>query len=268
MATGDVLSISNRALLSIGARKQVSSVMPSDGSAEANAISVLWTPTFESLARSAHWNALRKQRTLSLIQAAQGTPENPSGTSMAVPPTPWLYAYAYPDDCLDMQFVVPSLPVQVGGSVPATTINNAAGSWLPSGGQIVYAVATTYDTKNTPTLSILTNQCQAQAVYTVNQPNPAGWDSLFQAAMVASLAAFLVPALSLSLPMMQLSIGVAEKIIKQARTADGNEGVTTLDHTPDWMRARAGAGGYWSYGGFSTYGGYCNVAWPDYGGPA
>lgn len=264
MATGDILSISNRSLLSIGARNQVSSVTPSDGSVEANAISVLWTPTFESLARSAKWNCLRKQRTLSLLQAAQGTPENPQGTSMPLPPTPWLYAYVYPDDCLDMQFIVPSWPDQVSGGTPATSINNNAGPWLPNGGQIPYAVATTYSSNNTPTLSILTNQCQAQAVYTVNQPNPAGWDSLFQAAMVASLGAFLVPALSLSLPMMQLSISVAEKIIKQARVSDGNEGVTTLDHTPDWFLARAGGQGY-GLGLGCTYGGYYNMSWPAYG---
>lgn len=265
MATGNILSIANRSLLSIGARTQVSSISPSDGSAEANALSVLWTPTFESLARSARWNCLRKQQTLSLLQAAQGTPENPDGTTMDVPPTPWLYAYAYPDDCLDMQFIVPSWPIQTVGATPPTTTNNASGPWLPSGGQIPFAVATNYNAPNNgTTLVVLTNQCQAQAVYTVNQPNPAAWDSLFQAAMVASLGAFLVPALSLSLPLMQMAIATAEKIIRTARTMDGNEGVTVLDHTPDWFLARSGGQGY-AWGGVTNYGGYCySMSWPEY----
>lgn len=266
MATGDILSIANRALLAVGARAQVSSVFPSDGSDEGNSIAVLWTPTFESLARSAQWNCLRRQQTLSLIQAAQGTPENPNGSTYPQPPVPWLYAYAYPSDCLDFRYIVPSLPVQVGGSTPPTTINNASGSWLPSGGQIPYAVSTSFTSNGSPFIVILTNQCQAQGVYTCNQPNPAAWDSLFQAAMVASLGAFLVPALSMNVQLMQAQINTAEAMISKARAMDANEGVTVMDHLPDWMAARAGAQGYgWGYGGVTNYGGYCysSMSWPS-----
>lgn len=267
MATGDQLSIANRSLLSVGARSLISSLSPSDGSAEANAVSILYTPTFESLARAAHWNCLRKSVTLSLLAAAQGTPENPTGNAYPIPETPWLYSYAYPSDCLDMRYIVPSLPMSVGGSIPATTINNAAGSTVPSPGQIPYVVSSLSTPNNAPILQILCNQDQAQAVYTVNQPNPAAWDSLFQSAMVASLGAYLVPALSLSMALMQLSIKTAEAAIAIARVADGNEGVTTLDHLPDWMRARAGAnGGGWNGYGISTYGGYCSMAFPSMSG--
>lgn len=258
------LDVANRALLAIGARAQISSLNPSDGSEEANAISVLWQPTFESLGRAAHWNCLTRQVTLSLLQAAQGTPENPSGTAYPIPPTPWLYAYAYPSDCLDMRFIVPSLPMSEGGTTPATTINNASGTWLPSGGQIPFAVTTVTTPNGAPIVVILTNQDQAQAVFTVNQPNPAAWDSLFQAAMVASLGAFLVPALNLSMPLMQICIGQAERAIAIARAADGNEGVTSMDHLPDWMKARAGAQGFGGYN-FSNWGGYVNVLWPGEG---
>lgn len=266
----DQLSIANRSLLAVGARVQISSLNPSDGSVEANAVSVLFQPTFEALGRAARWNCLRRQVTLSLITAASGTPENPNGTSFTtLPPVPWLYQYAYPSNCLSMQFIVPSYPTNTGDSTPPTTINNAAGTSLPSGGMIPYVVTTVLDSNNNSTLVILTNQEQAQAVYTVNQPNPSGWDSLFQAAMVASLGAFLVPALSLSLPLMDRCIKQAEMAIIQARTADGNEGVTSMDHLPDWMRARAGAGGIvGSYGyGFFNNGAYCyqDMSWPSYG---
>lgn len=260
----DQLQIANRALLSVGARTQVSSINPSDGSQEADAISTLWTPTFEALGRSAHWNVLGKQGTLSLLAAAQGTPENPMGTG-PVPPVPWLYSYAYPSDCLDVRYIVPSYPSQSGGSTPQTTINNAAGTWIPTGGQIPYLVHTDSSIQNNPVLVVLTNQDQAQIVYTVNQPNPAAWDSLFQAAMVASLGAYLVPALSLSMPLMQLSIQTAEKAIAIARAADANEGVTTLDHLPDWIQARAGGQGY-GYGyGFTSWAGLQTMVWPGGG---
>lgn len=259
------LDIANRALLAVGARSQISSLSPSDGSVEGDAVTTLWQPTFEQLGRAARWNCLTKQATLSLIQAAQGTPENPDGTSYPIPPTPWLYAYSYPSDCLAVRYIIPSLPMNEGGGTPATTINNSAGTWLPTGGQIPFQVTTQYTSNNSPFLVVLTNQDQAQIAYTVNESNPAVWDSLFQAAMVASLGAFLVPALSLDMNLMALAIKQAEGAIKQARAADGNEGVTTMDHTPDWIIARAGAQGFGAYN-FSLWGGYVNMTWPGWEG--
>lgn len=265
MASGDILSICNRALLSVGARTQVSSINPSDGSVEANSLSVLFTPTFEALARSAHWNCLGREVALDLLMAASGTPENPNGTTLPVPPIPWLYAYAYPSDCLDVRYIVPSFPTNAGSSTPDTPINNAAATWLPNGGQIVYKVQTVLDSHQQSVLCILTNQDLATCVYTTNLQNPSTWDSLFQEGMVASLGAYLVPALSLSLPLMQASIATAEKAIARARAADGNEGVTVMDHTPDWFRARAG-GSNWGYG-FASIGGFqYSIGWPSFGG--
>lgn len=266
----DVVSISNRALLSVGARAQVSSVFPSDGSEEGNALAILWQPTFEALARTAQWNVLSQQVTLALLQAAVGTPENPTGTNYPVPPTPYLYGYAYPSDCLDMRYLVPSFPANTGTTpTPPTTASVAAATVIPGGSQIPYVVRQQKDLNGNPIITILTNQSQAQAVYTVNQPNPAAWDSLFQAAMVGALGAYLVPALSLSLPLMELSIKAAETAIAKARVADGNEGVTTMDHLPDWMRARAG-GSNWGPGwgpGIANYGGYVygDMSWPSGG---
>jgi hypothetical protein len=197
--------------------------------------------------------------------AAQGTPENPSGTLLPRPPTPWLYAYAYPSDCLLFRFIAPSLPFNVNGGVPQTTVNNSAMTWLPGGGQIPYAVSSVLDIHNNPEIVILTNQCQAQGVYNTDNSNPAFWDSLFQAAMVASLGAFLVPALSLSFPLMQMAIKTADGAIGRARAQDGNEGVTVMDHLPDWMVARVGGGSHHLGLNSSWWGGYFNMNWPDGG---
>lgn len=263
--TASVVSICNRALLSVGARTQISSINPSDGSAEADACATLFQSTFESLGRSANYNCLRKSTTLSLIAAAQGTPENPNGTSYPIPEFPWLYSYAYPSDCLKFNYIVPSNPIGVGGSPPQTTINNSSGPWIPNAGQIPYVVSSSLDPNSNPVTIILTNQDLAQGVYNANIPNPTIWDSMFQAAMVASLGAFLVPALSLSLPLMQLCIKQAEEIIAMARTADGNEGVTSMDHLPDWMKARAGGQGLGLANGFWTNGSlqYGDICWPS-----
>lgn len=256
-----LISISNRSLLAIGSRSYISSL--NEGSTQANAISTLFNPTFEALGRSAHWNCLRQQATLSLIAAAQGTPENQSGT-LPTPPTPWLYSYEYPSNCLMLRQLVPTYPFAgLNGSTPLTTVNNMAPTWLANDGQVAFAVAYSTDTSGNPINIILTNQSQAQAIYTVNQPNPVIWDSMFQEAMVASLSAYLVPALNLNLDLMKVAIATADKIIAQARASDGNEGITIMDHVPDWLRARQGSGGYLGdYGGTNIYGGYSNMNWP------
>ncbi len=262
MATANILNICNRSLLSIGSQAQISSL--NEGSAQANAASTLYTPTFESLARSAPWNCLRNQATLTLLAAASGTPENPDGTTLPLPPTPYLYQYAQPSDCLQVRFIVPSLPTSTGG-VPLFSVDTGSPTYIPGGGQIPYAVAYAVDSNNNPLNVILTNQSAAQAVYTVNQPNPQIWDSLFQAAMVASLAAYFVPALSLNTALMNMQIKLAESMIQQARVRDGVEGVTSMDHRPDWISARSGAaGGVWRNG--NGYGGYSwpSMCWPSY----
>lgn len=263
MATGSNLNVINRSLLAIGSQSQVSSL--NEGSAQANAAATLYTPTFEQLARSAPWNCLRKEATLTLLAAAEGTPENPDGTTLPLPPVPWLYQYQQPSDMLQMRFIVPSLSASTGG-VPIFSVNTGAGTWLPNQGQIPYVVAYATDSNNNPLNVILTNQSQAIAVYTVNQPNPQFWDSLFQAAMVASLAAYFVPALSLHMPLMDRQIKLAEEMIQQARVRDGNEGVTSMDHLPDWMRARNGASGWANnYGRNGYYGSnWPSMLWPSY----
>lgn len=260
----DQLNIANRALLAVGARAQISSLNPSDGSVEGDAVSVLWQSTFEQLARTAHWNCLGKQVALAVVAAASGTPENPDGSSLPLPPTPWLYAYAYPSDCLDVRYVIPSNPATSGSTIPTFSANVAAATWLPTGGQIPFKVQLIDASPASQRLCILTNQELAEVVYTINYSNPSIWDSLFQEAMVASLGAFLVPALSLSIPLLDRCVKQAEVAIAQARIRDGNEGVTNMDHTPDWMQVRSGGQGFALGSGFDSGTGY-NVVWPSGG---
>jgi hypothetical protein len=138
----------------------------------------------------------------------------------------------------------------------------AAQGWIGGQGQIPFKIAYGTDAQNNPLQIILTNQSQAQLVYTVNQPNPQTWDSLFQQAAVASLAAYLVPALSLNLPLMGAQIKNAEAMIAQARIRDGDEGSTCQDHIPDWITARNGGASYYGLSGSGQYGGWGNMVWP------
>jgi len=96
----------------------------------------------------------------------------------------------------------------------------------------------------------------------VNQNNPQFWDSLFQQAVVAALAAFLVPALSLDKSLMQMQIGIADRLIAQARAMDGNEGITSQNQEASWIRARNGETGGYAIGQNGPFLNYENVAWP------
>lgn len=255
-----VVNLCNRSLMSIGARATIASL--DEGSIESNACSVLFSSTYEALVRTAKWNCFTAQVTLTLLAAATGTPENPNGTTMPLPPTPWLYQYAVPSNSLAIRYLVPSNPASTGG-IPITPAAIASAVYIPSAGRINYAVAAAVDASNNPISVILTNQSQAQCVYSINQPNPITWDSQFQAAFVATLGAYLVPALSLDIPLMQICIKTAEAAIAMARAADANEAVVSQDHVPDWMRARAGSGYGAGYGwNGSGYGLYTDIAWP------
>lgn len=256
------VSLSNRALLAVGGRSLISSL--DEGSPQANAVNTLFVPTFEQLGRTAWWNCLRKQSILTLLKAAQGTPQNPTGTSLPIPPSPWLFEYQLPSDCLHMRYIIPTLPVTGVGTVPLTTINNTSPTLLPTDGQIPFVVAYDTDSQGNPLTVILTNQCQAQACYTVDQPNPSVWDSQFQAAFVATLAAYLVPALTLHMPLMQSQIAIAERIVAEARAADANEGSNTQNRQADWMRARKGSGSAGYGNSLWGYPNYVGLSWPAY----
>lgn len=253
------VDITNRALAAISARSTVSSIAPPDGSNEANNAALLFQPTFEMLGRAAFWNIFRKQAALTVLKAAAGTPENPGGATLPIPPSPWLYAYAYPTDCLMARFLLPSLGNPAIGGAPLSGLG-----WAPTTGTVPtspFVVAADTDTLGNPIRTILTNLDRAQMVYTVNLPDPDQWDSGFQEAMVAALGAKLVPALTGNLTMMQLQIGIATRIVGEARKSDGNEGLTIVDPIPDWIRIR-GTGWLSQWPGAACVAPFGGLYWP------
>jgi hypothetical protein len=258
--------ICNRALLAAGSRIQITGFPPTDTSVEATTCSILFDQTFSAVAQAAQWNQFRRQVTLTLLAAAAGTAENPDGLTLPLAPVPWSYEYQYPADCLNFMWIVPTFPGS-SDDIPISTANNAATVILPTGGQIPYAVALEYfaTAPTIPVTVILTNQSEALGVYVQHQDDPQYWtDSMFTQAMVASLAAFLVPALALSAPLMDKNIAIATKILASAEASNANEGVTVMDHVPDWLTARAGAPGY-RYGFYNPGQLFTPISWPSYG---
>ncbi len=110
------IDLCNRALTAMGSRGATISSF-TEGTQEANVCSILFTPTFEALARAAPWNIFRKQAYLSLYKAASGTPENQNGTTLPTPPSPWLYSYLYPSDCLDVRYLLPQENASINTAV-------------------------------------------------------------------------------------------------------------------------------------------------------
>lgn len=260
MASQSTVSVCNLSLLSIGGRASVSSIFPSDGSTQSDSCATLFSFVFQQLARTARWGCLNKQLPLTLIQAAQGTPENPTGTSLPLPQQPWLYAYLYPPDCLFVRQIMAPI-VTMGSAVNQLGIANSVTPWVGSNYQIPYETGFTTDAYGNPLEVILTNQEYAVANYTVDEENPQSWDALFTAAFVASLAAYLVPALAKDMALMQTQIKIAESLISTARGMDGNESPIVQDVVPSWIQARMGATGTLMGGvGYNGYG-YINMPW-------
>src|ERR1700719_4577737 len=100
------VDVANMALDNIGARYSITSLDPPQPAPNAVMVARHYQPKIDALHRAAHWNFTRKQAALSLLRAANGTPENPSGTTLPIPPVPWQYEYAYPSDCLLARFLV------------------------------------------------------------------------------------------------------------------------------------------------------------------
>lgn len=254
----DPISIANRALAQAGAREQI--VNFDEGSVAAINCSLLYQSTFEQLARAAYWNALRYQDRLTLLKAAQGTPENQDGTVLPIPPQPWRYEYSLPSDCLAVRFLQPTFINPPAGTVPIFPTPSSFVNTLQARTEIPFVVGSD-KVKGQLTKVILTNLSMAQIVYTLNNPNPNYWDSQFQAAYVASLAAFLIPPLNLNMALLGKQIEIAGNIIAQARTADGNESVQVQNREAEWIVAR-GAGEYIGNGYGGGYPMYFEMSWP------
>lgn len=253
------VDVCNIALQQIGAQSSISSVNPSDGSTEGNACTLFYTPMMQGLSRAAHWNFARKQANLTLLRAAVINGE----VSPDPPPTPWLYEYAYPQDCLAARFILPYLNPAQGTAIPFTTSQAVVPLWANSPA-IPFVVSSDKDTQGNPIRVILCNASQPVLVYTAdytNQPNL--WDPHFYLAATSYLGAWLVNALARNRALWVDQIKIVQDAVGQARVSDGNEGLQSVDHLPDWMRIRGalGAAGWffdsqcyygWSPLGFPT----------------
>lgn len=226
------VDIVNISLAEIGSQSSVQRINPSDGSTESNIASTLYTPKIDALHRAAHWNCAKFQGALTLLRAAVIDGE----VSDDPPPLPWYYEYLYPPECLQARYILPFVDTATSLDAPLTTgIAVLPNQFL--GPPARFSVS--MDIVNgKQTRVILTNAKDAILVYTRRIVNPDLWDPHFLGAATSLLGAWFVNALFRNRALMMDQFNTAKELIQQARISDGNEGLTSADHMPDWMTVR------------------------------
>ena len=224
----------------IGARTAITNINPPDGSAEAAACATFYTPVIQSLLRAAHWNCARKQVAASQLKTLFVNGVLQTGT--AAPPTPWWYEYAVPSDCLKVRFIL-NLTPQSQISPPLTSGSGQYPVPQTLAGFSRFTPALDTDANNNPVKVILTNQNQAQLVYTADISQvPDLWDSQLHIAASSSLASYLVNPLARNAALLRDLVTSASGAIAAARATDGNESLPSQDNFPDWVRIRMSGG--------------------------
>jgi hypothetical protein len=270
--------IANQALDAIGSEVVLGDI--EDGSREAQVLLRAYGETIRQLLRSANWNFATKIEAMTLLADASGATPN-VGT---IVPMNALYEYSYPTDCLRAR----SVRYQPGYSGVGTPAGNIGTSGAPlTTGQLTtsygnpmrrakfclindpnYPVAPGQQWWDVPGLSptgrlvVLTNAPNAQMIYTMFNPYPSMWDSLFREAIVAILAAKVALPLTkdkrAGMALRREQMIIAKEAIMQARIADGNEQPMSNDIPVDWMRERMSGGmrGAYGRGGWVDFDGY------------
>lgn len=247
-----------------------------DGTRESEAARQVYTQVLRALLRTAHWSFARKRAALELLaDRTGGTIDPASGQAISTAVEwPWRFAYAWPIDGLQPRWLPwsgsASLGVPAGNiAAPTNPFANIAGGFgvdrparfLVSTsdqfpivtGQVDWANMPDFDSAEGVGLTlrrvVLTNVPSAELVYTMLIADPVLWDALFRQAMVAVLAERLamplIPDRKEAVAMRNPQIAIAKDAIREARVASANEAgfPQSIDHTPDWIRARR-IGGY------------------------
>lgn len=172
--------IVNLALGRIGYKGRIGSLY--DGSMVAKKALDLFAPTRDALLREGDWHFAQRSATLTLLKSAPAggyVPTVRDWNPATDPAPPWLYEYAYPDDCLKVR-IVKTVPALMPNFDPRP--NNFSES---------------NDNAYSPAKKvILCNVATAMIEYTGQVTDPLTWDADFVEAFAAGLARRLAPGLA------------------------------------------------------------------------
>lgn len=178
-ALQDIASVVNVALVKIGWKQGIGDLR--DGSAAASLALDIYSQTRDELLRKTTWGFAERNIVLTLLKSAPAGGYVPPivWNPTDYPPQAYWYEYAYPDDCLLIRAVKPSV-VFVPNFDPTPNVFSIANdnAFAP------------------PRRVILTNVANALAVYTGQIGNPSTWDVGFAEALIDELGKRLAPALT------------------------------------------------------------------------
>jgi hypothetical protein len=138
-------------------------------------------------------------------------------------------------------------PTALGGSYFSTQNPTGVAQGSTSGSGTGATFNLTFGAQG-PQRVLICNQESAILCYNTRITDPNVMDEFFQDAWVAVLAARLVFQLSGDKALANQAILETNRLIAEARIADGNENLTVNDVTPDWLRTRGNYGGpNWEY---------------------
>lgn len=221
-------AVANLALGSIGNRTSIAAL--TEASSEARACLRQYDSCLDDVLAAAHWNFARKQLALTLLK--DGTASPPDSV-----PAPWLYEYAYPSDCVAARYIqamqqTDAAAVAIFGSAFTTASQT---SQIPA---VRFLISNDEDSQGNPSKVILTNQPAATLVYTMRLTNVSLFDSMFVRALAFYLGAQLALELTGDKALARQAFQIADTTTKAARASNGNEGITVIDPTPEWMAIR------------------------------
>ena len=232
----NAVDICNMTLSAVGASSTISTI--DEQSAEAAACNLHYTQTLKELQRLHNWPFTRANIALSVLQAREGTPENPDGDDFDEPEWPWNYAYGFPDDCLKPRYIMTQ---ETNGSatidgVPLTTADEIGANDVRTP-TVRFIQGTILDEQSNRSRVILTNQYQARLVYTVLVEDPDLWDSNFVTAFIGRLAQKICIGVTGDKAMLKLAVNMGLQAESEAKAASANEGITIQDWKPESVAA-------------------------------
>lgn len=229
------VDVLNMALGLCGARSVVTSFTESNP--EAAQGSIWYNRDRLYLLRAHRWNFAREQGSMTLLATAPGVDLQPM-TNLPWPFMPWSYSYAYPGDCVQFQYIIPTYgPQSVGIAAP----------WAMPQAPVRFLVSSYQNPSNQTIKAVFTDQAQAFGVWTRDITDPDLFDSQFMEAFSYRLAASLSIPLSGDKALANSLFQKCDAVLKDAMSKDGNEGLRTQDHVPDWIRTRGYGADYPMY---------------------
>jgi hypothetical protein len=218
------VDICNLALLRLGTRSSISAL--TEGSTEANACALVYPIVRDTLLAQHHWGFATRRVALADLGSPPGgvAADSYDGAGRA---GDWRFRYAYPTDCLHARGIRPPSGTTVTWDDCRPRHPHA----------IRFEVSGDQDGSGNPIKVILTDQPQAELIYTARITAAAQFDAGFIEALSWMLAAELAVTLTGDKVIAQACVEAAGAAIGGAKANDANESPEIDDRMPDWIAA-------------------------------